>query len=276
MKEITKEELKTIQLEIISYVDSLCRQHQIEYSISAGTLLGAVKYRGYIPWDDDIDIMLTRPNYEKLLHLLSSNLPQNLSLLYFKVQPTFLPMSKLYDNRTFYRSSLDKLNNQTGIFIDIFPIDSLPNNEKEGERFKQAVRKEVTNLTSTRAGLAYASSEKLIYSLAKSVLWLPAHLHYRGKNMLLAEKVDALMQKYNNQGTLFCNYVFSPPKKTAYFPKLIFKSYEDIHFENLILRKITNHKPYLDELYHSWQLPPKKRDIKNHAYYHWYWKSPPK
>lgn len=72
--------------------------------------------------------------------------------------------------------------------------------------------------------------------------------------------------------------MYSPhPKKTAYFPKLIFKSYEDIHFENLILRKITNHKPYLDELYHSWQLPPKKtRYKKNHAYYHWYWKSPPK
>jgi tRNA nucleotidyltransferase (CCA-adding enzyme) len=64
MKEITKNEQREIQLELMAYIDKICREQGIDYSIGAGTLLGSVKYKGYIPWDDDIDMMLTRPNYE--------------------------------------------------------------------------------------------------------------------------------------------------------------------------------------------------------------------
>ncbi|HBC90879.1 MAG TPA: phosphorylcholine transferase LicD, partial [Lactococcus sp.] len=54
MKEITKEEQRALQLELMAYIDKVCREQGIDYSISAGTLLGSVKYKGYIPWDDDI------------------------------------------------------------------------------------------------------------------------------------------------------------------------------------------------------------------------------
>lgn len=81
MNEITKEEQRDVQLGLMSYIDRVCREHGIEYSISAGTLLGSVKYKGYIPWDDDIDMMLTRPNYERLMEVLMGDLPEHFTLL---------------------------------------------------------------------------------------------------------------------------------------------------------------------------------------------------
>lgn len=181
-------------------------------------------------------------------------------------------MAKLYKNQTFFTSTLDNLNSGTGLFIDIFPVDHLPNDQLEGERFKKEIRREVTHLTASRHGLAYVSSEKLLYAIIKSVLWLPSHLRYLGKASMLPEKVDFHMQKYNDSDSIYCNYVFSPPKHMAYFDKSIFAHYEDIRFEELVLRKIVDHEPFLVEFYGNWKSLPKSNKMRNHSYYHWYWK----
>ena len=74
MKKITDvSELRLIQMDILSYVDKVCRENGIKYSLAGGTLIGAVRHKGYIPWDDDIDIMLVREEYEKLVDILSAN-----------------------------------------------------------------------------------------------------------------------------------------------------------------------------------------------------------
>lgn len=274
MKEIKIDELRIIQLEMIEYIDKLCRVEEIDYSISAGSLLGAVKYSGYIPWDDDIDIMLTRPNYDRLIEAFSKdiNKPEFFSVLHYSVQESFLPMAKLYNNRTFFSSHRDQLNKEMGVFIDIFPIDVLPNDPEEGEKFKHEIRQLVTKLTASRPGLAYASSEKWLYVFAKSLLWLPQHLKYQGKTSELSAQVDQMMQKYSQTDNKYCNYVFSPPKRTGYFERSIFNEYEDVAFEHLTLRKIKRHAPYLRELYGNYNQEPRDREKRNHSYYKWYWK----
>ncbi len=70
MKEMILEEIKKAQLEILVYVDKICKENNIKYTIAYGTLLGAIRHKGFIPWDDDIDIMLVRDEYEKLLEVL--------------------------------------------------------------------------------------------------------------------------------------------------------------------------------------------------------------
>lgn len=273
MKEVTKDELKKVQLDMIDYLDKTCRENGIDYSLSAGSLLGAVKYQGYIPWDDDIDIMLTRPNYNRLMEVLMAQTPDIYTLLYYKAHEAYLPMAKLYDNHTIASSKVDTLNQGTGIFIDIFPLDSLPDDFAEGESFKKQVRKEVTHLTaSCPRGLSYASAEKWQYFMGKLILWFPYHVRYFGKYRTLAEKVDILMQKYNDKNTKYCNYVFSPPKRTGYFDKAIFADYENTVFEHLTLRKVKEHDTYLTQLYGDWRQPPRNNQQRNHSYYHWYWK----
>lgn len=67
MEKIKEEKQREIMLEILDYIHEVCIKNNIEYSLSGGTLLGAIRHKGFIPWDDDIDIMLTRENYERLV-----------------------------------------------------------------------------------------------------------------------------------------------------------------------------------------------------------------
>lgn len=273
MKKLTNKELREIQLSMVTYIDKVCKKYAIDYSLGGGSLLGAIRHKGYIPWDDDIDLMLTRANYEQLISHLMEELPNQYSLIYYKVRETFLPFTKLYDNRTCFTSSLDTLNKGTGVFIDIFPMDVLPESAEERVIFKNQVRKKAIDLvTSNSRGLSYASASKWYYFLGKMILWLPSHLKNVGKNREIAEQVDSLMQKYRETAANGIGYVYSG-YKTEYFPREIFDDYENVEFEKIQFRKIKNHDCYLSTLYGDYmQLPPEKKR-KNHSYYKWYWKN---
>ena len=102
-KEITHDELRELQLKILDYIDAFCKEHDIRYSLSSGTLLGAVRHGGYIPWDDDIDIMMVREDYEKFLKLYAQH---NTSEIYQLVnydtsnKKFLMTFSKIHDIRT--------------------------------------------------------------------------------------------------------------------------------------------------------------------------------
>lgn len=80
MREINVEELKKIQLEILDDIHRFCIQERLTYSLAYGTLLGAIRHHGYIPWDDDIDIMMPRRDYERFINLYKSNTNEILDL----------------------------------------------------------------------------------------------------------------------------------------------------------------------------------------------------
>lgn len=72
-RRLTLSELQSVSLEILCKIDSFCRKNNIRYSLTYGTLIGAVRHKGFIPWDDDVDIMMPRPDYERFLSEFKSN-----------------------------------------------------------------------------------------------------------------------------------------------------------------------------------------------------------
>lgn len=123
--------LQLTELEILKVVDKVCRDNKIDYSLYAGTLLGAVRHKGFIPWDDDLDICLTRENYNRFIKIWNANPPKGYILQNKENTPdfsqTFTKIRK--DNTAFFQEGRGDAagSYHKGIFIDVFPVDRMPN-----------------------------------------------------------------------------------------------------------------------------------------------------
>lgn len=258
---------------MLKYIDQVCREYNIEYSLIGGSLLGAIRHKGFIPWDDDIDIMLTRPNYEMLMQVLMAKQEGNYSLYYYKSMPAYFPYAKLYDNRTLIESKYSRLVRGTGVFMDIFPYDIIPNNEQEYQAFRKKIFIETRKLASSASkGIDYASGPDLKNFLFALVAYLPWHIRYRGKYYKMATEMDRLMTKYNSTQNKEIAFTSSRYGSKERFSRDIFSKYENVFFEGLEVRKIQDHNAYLHQLFGDYMKLPPESERTNHSYYKFYWK----
>ena len=128
MKKVSDSELKTIELEILREVAAFCDMHDVRYYLVCGTALGAVRHDGFIPWDDDIDLGLPRPDYERFLSLFRSEKYTVLDSRFDDRYP--YAFAKVSDNATCLVENIAQPF-PMGVYIDLFPIDGLPANEAE-------------------------------------------------------------------------------------------------------------------------------------------------
>ena len=116
-------------LEILLEVDRICKKHDIPYWLSSGTLIGAMRHDGFIPWDDDLDIEMMRSDYLRLMEVLPSELPEWLALQNDKTDPNYFYFyAKVRDRRSrmLEQNGYDRLWQEQGIYIDIFPMERHP------------------------------------------------------------------------------------------------------------------------------------------------------
>ena len=127
-------ELQLVELEILKEIDRICKEESLTYYLGEGTLLGAIRHQGFIPWDDDLDILMPRRDYEKFLNLVSDKLSNKYKCLNERIDNSYyLPFSKIIslDNHGFV-NVLDKFEDQySGPFVDIFPLDYCNTNDKQ-------------------------------------------------------------------------------------------------------------------------------------------------
>lgn len=121
-------QLQLTQLEILKVIDSFCKKNSLHYSLYAGTLLGAVRHQGFIPWDDDLDICMARDEYNRFIELWRENPPNGFIIQNKETDRTF-PQSftKIRkDHTSFLQKGEVKGDYHQGIFVDVFPIDRMP------------------------------------------------------------------------------------------------------------------------------------------------------
>lgn len=121
----TQNRLKEIQLDILKEYIKICSKYNLRYYFMGGSCLGAVRHKGFIPWDDDIDVGMPRPDYEKFMRVAQSELPKHYFLQNEKTDPDYPScFAKIRNsNTTFIESSVAHLNMNHGVYFDIFPID---------------------------------------------------------------------------------------------------------------------------------------------------------
>ena len=132
-------ELQLCEMNILREIVSVCHRLGIRYYMVCGSALGAVKYQGFIPWDDDVDIGMLREEYERFIREAPSLLPDYLFLQNFRSDKAFSQIySKVRDSRTTYiEKSVAKLDMHHGVYVDIFPLDGYPTKKREQRKFER-------------------------------------------------------------------------------------------------------------------------------------------
>jgi lipopolysaccharide cholinephosphotransferase len=133
MKKLELDEIKQIELDILKACASFCEDNNLRYSLSYGTLLGCVRHRGFIPWDDDIDIVMPRADYDKLISLKQKFEDKN-SYLRFRTlgdKRYPYPFLKVIDTSTLVNEKEMESRYQTSLWIDVFPLDTVSGDERK-------------------------------------------------------------------------------------------------------------------------------------------------
>lgn len=140
MKELSLQELKEIEFDILKMFDAFCKENNIRYFLSNGTLLGAVKYKKFIPWDDDVDLLIPREDYNRMISLFKDDDRYQL-FAYEKKQEYRYPFAKLCDMTT--RKVEPGYNNgiELGVDIDLFPLDAWNDDFKKAKQEVKNIRK---------------------------------------------------------------------------------------------------------------------------------------
>lgn len=269
MKKLTNEEIQKVSVDILVYIDKLCRENNIEYSIFYGSLIGVERHKGYIPWDDDLDIVLTRPNYVNLINLLKDQKeyillsPENTA----NYRYTF---AKLIDKNTtviskqYYNSEDENM----GVFVDIFPIDGFPSDLEERKKIGDLCELYRSNMLFS-LNQSYAISRSWWKAKAKRVLYYPKYkkLLKQGDFNYWKEKYESLVTKYPFEEAEYCGYMEFIDIYWGVFPTEWFKHYEDVEFEGHTFRAIRDRKEFLSLRYDDYmQLPPESERVTHHPY----------
>ena len=125
MTQLEARQVKAVELDILTELDRVCREHQLSYALAYGTLIGAMRHSGFIPWDDDIDVYMPRDDYEKLYDLWKQGgLGEHYSLVSYRDRTSINSYCKLVDTRTrAVESFLDESAGNLGLWVDIFPLE---------------------------------------------------------------------------------------------------------------------------------------------------------
>lgn len=269
MKEIKINEIKEIQLEMLKYVKKVCEENNLKYYLCGGTLLGAIRHKGYIPWDDDIDILMPIDDYKKFLNIQHED--KGYSLLNpYSYDNYYYVFSKLVDKRTklveFNYPEIEEM----GVYIDIFPLFALPNDSKEQKEFVENILN-LYNKNFKYYRTSWYYSENKFKMVAKAILKFPLYIYNKRKN--ITENILKLMEKYNYEESDYVGFLLTRyPSEKEITRKEVYRDTVDVEFEGEIFSAAIGYEEYLTSLYGDYmKLPPVEKQVSHHNF-NAYWR----
>ena len=249
MKEIKDvKEIQKIGLNILKYVDKICKANNIPYSLCAGTALGAVRHGGFIPWDDDIDIMMTRENYNKFLEIMDKTSSNQFKCIHHPDYYNFF--AKVVDTSTKLEENNTKNHPDMGVFVDVFPLDKMKDSMK-GKDIKKVYNYQIlSSLASSKKFIK--SNHGFLRTCLKFCVYLYAKL-FGSKHWI--NKFNKKATKLQNQNTNLIGMYDDYLERTI-FNKSMFENFTTIKFEDSEFPIVADYDTYLSQMYGDYMTPP--------------------
>lgn len=251
MRKLSIEEIKQISLNILIDVASFCDENNIKYYLACGTLLGAIRHKGFIPWDDDLDIMMPRPDYNRFIDTYKND-------KYFVCNPNsgMYFFAKVYDSNTIeYEKGISyKKYKPIGVGIDVFPLDGIVND--------QNIADELTKKHSKYEMLLRLSNQPIFYrkNPIKAINRIVPRI-IGSKNIV--KKIDKIAQTYKYDD---CSYVIrykdTPNGSTGILDKEVYGVVKE-EFEGHLFNVPSGYEKWLSRFFGDdyMKLPPEEKRI---------------
>ncbi len=259
---LSLDEQKNIQQELLKEIKRVCEIHNITFFLGGGTLLGAIRHKGYIPWDDDIDIMMPRKDYENLLNNFNIECNDNCKLInYINTHDYYYPFAKIVNTKTILIENEYKQIKDMGVYIDVFPIDFLPDNEKKIKKIMKKYRRiykliymyQYNNISDVTENKVKLFLKKILLMIIKKFKLIPKILKY----------LDNIAIKYKNTKKVAC--ISGRYAEKEVMPSSYIEDYTLVDFEGEKYKAPIGYDEYLTKHYGDYmKLPPKEKQIKEH------------
>ena len=260
MRKLSIEEAKKLELDILDFIDSFCKEHGINYCINYGTLIGAIRHKGFIPWDDDIDLSMTRENYEKFIQLFSEKQSRYKLLSLETDDQYFNNFIKIVDPTTKIIDTRNTKTYDSGVFIDIFPMDTFNDTKVVDICYK---------LESFKL-LSFSKHKNIVYGVSKlkdlirTLFWFflrPVSPRF------FANQIEKQIQKYRVEDGKYIAFIPSKLKEKEIFPRDMFDELIEIPFEHLALPATKRFDVVLKQFYDDYMtMPPKEKQFYRHEF----------
>ncbi|MGN0314994.1 MAG: phosphorylcholine transferase LicD [Fusicatenibacter sp.] len=270
-KSIHLKEHQEIDLQLLIYLDQICQKHHLKYFVSDGTLLGAIRHQGFIPWDDDVDVWMPREDYHRLEAIINHEPPDCFRLLNYKnTKGYFWPFAKLVHTGTSLTQHIPR-SVDTGVYIDIFPYDGIPCS------FSRAfdIHWKLLDFLFRNSALAFFSYRETIDQNGSFGKWCKYLLRklYGGKRIL--HTIELLCKKYKVESSSQVMCLCAGYKKTAVVPKELIEQVMVKPFAGYPVKVPAGYDQYLRIMYGDYMtLPPMEQRVPNASHLaDVYWKN---
>ncbi|EOU1217679.1 LicD family protein [Clostridium perfringens] len=252
--------IQKIELDILNEVVKVCEENNIRYQLCGGTLLGAIRHKGFIPWDDDIDIAMPRKDFDKFLNIAQEKLAKNIEVFSYKSNKVYpFIFAKVCNIETrVVENYLKSSGYEVGVFIDIFPMDGVPNN-----RFIREIHLKKINFYEKVLILSYLDEDYFEEKWKKIIIKIGHKLVNRNK---IHQKIQNLLRKYSFENSRMITTDIGKKRKEKLMPREVFNDTEVI-FENLEFKAPSGYEYYLECMYGDYmKIPPEDQRIQHGDY----------
>ena len=266
---ITQDELKSIEIDILSYIHNICVDNNIRYWIAFGTLLGAVRHGGFIPWDDDIDVCMFREDYEKFISVMNNIDNDKYSIITpYNHDSYYFTFSRVVDDRTVLKLKGLRHIHDLGVFVDVFPIDDAPDDPQLLKQWQIEISKAQEKTRSTVPIHAHYD-EHSMHTCLRIMRNVFRRLKYGSRNFIrYRNEWNNLLRKYN--GREYNNCICE--NTNWLYPKSLFSELTTITFEGREFYAPQKWHDFLEYSYGEYmKLPPIEERVSHHNFIA-YWK----